>query len=117
MWEETVVEVHHDQELQQGLHSVRAWETGDGVHLGREGNSPQRGDMVAEESDGLQANLDETMLTEPTGGSGADVCWGGSSAWTNCCLLARKNPVCLHSQRPVVSGGKEGGAGQCSAGK
>ena len=29
--------------------------------------------------------------------------------------VGEENPVCLHSQRPVVSGGREGGAGQCGA--
>lgn len=29
--------------------------------------------------------------------------------------VGKKNPVCLHSQRPIVSGGREGGTSQCGA--
>ena len=71
MGDEPVVKVHHAKELLQGLHSAGAWETGDGVHPGGEGDRSLWSDVVSEEGNGRQAKLtlgridDEAVLAEP----------------------------------------------------
>lgn len=71
MGKETVVKVHHSEELLQGLHAAGAGESGYSLHLGGEGDGSLWNDMLSEEGDGRPSKLalgrsnDEAVFAEP----------------------------------------------------